>query len=99
MPRETRINKKPREVRNKEIYRGCPENQAVLSIAIRVAKFTMPGDACVVCGNARKKAPQLSYHRFPSDPERRSLWLHAFQLTEEQIRLRKPGVPTQKPPF
>ena len=46
----------------------------------------MPGDACIVCGNTRKKAPQLSYHRFPSDPERRALWLQAFQLTEEQIR-------------
>ena len=46
----------------------------------------MPGDACIVCGNSRKKAPQLSYHRFPSDPERRALWLQVFQLTEEQIR-------------
>ena len=45
----------------------------------------MPGDACIECGNTRKKEPQLSYHRFPSNPERRALWLNVFQLTEEQI--------------
>ena len=46
----------------------------------------MPGDACVVCGNSRRKAPQLSYHCFPSGPERHAIWLQAFQLTEEHDR-------------
>ena len=50
----------------------------------------MPGDACVVCENTRKKAPQLSYHRFPSDRVRRALWLQTFQLAEEQVGTFKP---------
>ena len=46
----------------------------------------MPGDACVVCGNCRAKEPQLSYHRFPSNVDKRALWLQVFQLTEEQLK-------------
>ena len=46
----------------------------------------MTGDACVLCGNSRQKQPQLSYHRFPSNPEKRALWLRIFQLTEDQLK-------------
>ena len=46
----------------------------------------MPGNACVVCGNSRKKEPLLSYHRFPSNPEKRALWLRVFQLSEHQLK-------------
>ena len=46
----------------------------------------MPGDACVVCGNYRAKEPQLSYHCFPSNVDKRALWLQVFQLTEEQLK-------------
>ena len=46
----------------------------------------MPGDACIVCGNNRKKAPELSYHRFPSDPGKRVLWLQALHISEEQVK-------------
>ena len=34
----------------------------------------------------RVKVPQLSYHRFPSDHEKRALWLKVFQLSEEQFK-------------
>ena len=44
------------------------------------------GDACGVCGNARVKVSQLSYHHFPSDLKKRALWLKVFQLTEEQFK-------------
>lgn len=40
----------------------------------------MPGDLCIVCGNSRKKAPELSFHRFPTNPVKRSLWLQVFEL-------------------
>lgn len=46
----------------------------------------MPGDACVVCGNSRSKEAAISFHRFPSDPDRRRVWLQAFQLTEGQLK-------------
>ena len=41
----------------------------------------------IVCGNNRKKAPELSYHRFPSDPGKRVLWLQALHISEEQVSL------------
>ena len=47
---------------------------------------TMHGDACVVCGNCRAKEPQLSYLHFPSNVDKRALWLQVFQLTEEQLK-------------
>ena len=45
----------------------------------------MPGDACIVCGNSRKKEPLLSYHRFPSNPEKRAMWIRELQLSEDQL--------------
>ena len=42
----------------------------------------MPGDACIVCGNSRKE-PLLSYHRFPSNPEKRAMWICELQLSED----------------
>ena len=58
---------------------------------LRIKCFVEPYDlqcviSVVVCGNARVKAPQLSYHHFPSDHEKRALWLKVFQLTEEQFK-------------
>jgi len=47
----------------------------------------MPGDACIVCGNSRKKEPLLSYHRFPSDPEKQAMWIREFQLSEDQLKV------------
>ena len=46
----------------------------------------MPGDTCVVCGNTRVSDPDISLHRFPSDPARRQLWLRAFHLSSEQVK-------------
>ena len=46
----------------------------------------MPGDSCVVCGNSRKKAPKLSYHRFPTNQVKRSQWLRVFQLDPEVVK-------------
>ena len=46
----------------------------------------MPGDLCVVCGNSSKKAPKLSYHRFPTNQAKRSQWLRVFQLDPEVVK-------------
>ena len=46
----------------------------------------MPGDLCLVCGNYRKNNPQLSFHRFPTDPARRSLWVRVFELDPEAVK-------------
>ena len=46
----------------------------------------MPGDLCVVCGNYRKHNPQLSFHRFPSDLAKRSLWVRVFELDPEAVK-------------
>ena len=45
----------------------------------------MTGDACIVCGNTRKKEPKLSFHRFPKDVEKRAKWLKVFKLSESQL--------------
>ena len=46
----------------------------------------MLGDLCLVCGNYRKNNPQLSFHRFPTDPGRRSLWVRVFELDPEAVK-------------
>ena len=46
----------------------------------------MPGDSCIVCGNSRKKAPHPSYHRFPTNPVKRSQWLRVFELDPEAVK-------------
>lgn len=45
----------------------------------------MPGDTSLVCRNNRFNNPATFVHRFPSDPERRSLWLKVFQLSESYV--------------
>ena len=39
----------------------------------------------MLCKNTRKNNPQLSYHRFPTNPEKRALWLREFKLSEGQL--------------
>ena len=46
----------------------------------------MTGETCVLCGNTRKKQPQLSYHRLPAHPVKRALWLKEFKLSEDQLK-------------
>ena len=46
----------------------------------------MLGVLCVVCGNSRKKAPKLSYHRFPTNQANRAQWLQVFQLDPEVVK-------------
>ena len=46
----------------------------------------MPGDSCLVCRNNRSNDPDTSFHRFPSDPQRRSVWLSVFQLSESDVK-------------
>ena len=46
----------------------------------------MTGETCVLCGNTRKKQPQLSYHRSPANPVKRALWLKEFKLSEDQLK-------------
>ena len=42
----------------------------------------MPGDSCIVCGNSCIKDCRASFHRFPSDPACRSVWMQIFKLDE-----------------
>ena len=46
----------------------------------------MPGDLCVVCGNCRKHNPWLLFHRFPTNPVKRSLWVRVFELDPEAVK-------------
>ena len=46
----------------------------------------MPGHTCVVCGTTPTQDPDASFHRLPSDPERRASWLDAFGLEESQLK-------------
>ena len=46
----------------------------------------MPRDTCLVCGNNRSNDPGTCFHCFPSDPERRSVWLSVFQLSESDVK-------------
>ena len=46
----------------------------------------MPGDSCLVCGNTRSKDSSASFHRFPTDSERRTVWLNAFRLSESDLK-------------
>ena len=43
-------------------------------------------DLCLVCGSYRKNNPQLSFHQFPIDPARRSLWVRVFELGPEAVK-------------
>ena len=47
---------------------------------------TLTGKSCLVCGNSQSKDPNASYHRFPSDPGRRAIWLRVFDLQESDIK-------------
>ena len=40
----------------------------------------MPGQRCCVCKNSQSKDPAVSFHRFPKDSERRSVWLEVFDV-------------------
>ena len=46
----------------------------------------MPGDSCLVCENTRSKDSSASFHHFPMDSERRTVWLNAFQLSESDVK-------------
>jgi len=47
---------------------------------------TMTGKSCLVCANSQFKDPNASFHRFPSDPGRRAIWLRVFHLQESDIK-------------
>ena len=46
----------------------------------------MPGHTCTVCGNNRSQDPSVSFHRFPSNPDRRARWLSVFGMEESELR-------------
>ena len=46
----------------------------------------MPGDTCLACGNNRSSNKGAYFHRFPSNPERRNVWLRVFQLSESDVK-------------
>ena len=47
----------------------------------------MPGDTCVVCGNTRASDPGVSFHRFPSNSEKRAVWLRSIPFYKEATTL------------
>ena len=46
----------------------------------------MGGQRCCVCGNRQARDPAASFHRFPRDTVRRTLWLEVFGLTEGDLK-------------
>lgn len=46
----------------------------------------MPGHTCIVYGNTSSQDANMSFHRFPSDPDQRASWLQAFGLDESQLK-------------
>ena len=46
----------------------------------------MPGDCCVVCGNYRINNPGLSFHRIPTEPAKRSVWVQVLELDPETLK-------------
>ena len=46
----------------------------------------MPGKYCCVCGNNHSKDPNVSFHRFPSDRNKRGRWLEVFEMRESDVK-------------
>ena len=46
----------------------------------------MPGDTRVICGNTRASDPSISFHRFPANPEKRTVWRRVFQMDESDVK-------------
>ncbi|KAL5467348.1 hypothetical protein EMCRGX_G031561 [Ephydatia muelleri] len=46
----------------------------------------MPGTWCRVCNNSKSGDPNASFHRFPTNLERRAIWLTVFNLQEKDIK-------------
>ena len=44
------------------------------------------GDLCVVCCNYCKHNPRLSFHQFPTDVVKHSLWVRVFELDPEAVK-------------
>ena len=67
----------------KTVFEECES----VKVQTRSRRFcwTMPGHTCIVCGNNPSQDPSVSFHRFPSDPERRVRWL-SVGMDETQLR-------------
>ena len=52
----------------------------------RPLKFSMPGQKCCVCGNTQALDDKASFHRFPKEIDRRTLWMDVFGLLEKDIK-------------
>ena len=37
-------------------------------------------------GNTKAKDPNVTFHRIPKEPEKRTLWIKCFDLVEEDIK-------------
>ncbi|KAL5464162.1 hypothetical protein EMCRGX_G033131 [Ephydatia muelleri] len=46
----------------------------------------MPGTWCRVCNNSKSGDPNASFHRFPTNLERRAIWLTVFNLQEKDTK-------------
>ena len=44
------------------------------------------GQVLLCCKNTTSKDPSISFHRFPSNKEKRSQWLEVLQITENQLK-------------
>ena len=46
----------------------------------------MTGKWCFICGNSHFKDPHTSFHRFPSEQGKRTIWLAVFGLEESAVK-------------
>ena len=52
----------------------------------RPLKCSMPGQKCCVCGNTQVLDDRASFHRFPKEIDRRTLWIDVFGIQEKDIK-------------
>ena len=46
----------------------------------------MPGQKCYVCGNTQELDDRASFHHFPKEIDRRTLWIDVFGIQEKDIK-------------
>ena len=52
----------------------------------KTSEFSMPGQKCCVWSNTQALDDKASFHRFPKEIGRRTLWMDVFGLQEKDIK-------------